>query len=65
MEKSIQTRIANNIATITLNRPEVFNSFNREMALLLQDELDRAADNQDVRAIVLTANGKAFCAGQD
>lgn len=48
-----------------LNRPEVFNSFNREMALLLQNELDAAEKNPEVRAIVITGSGKAFCAGQD
>lgn len=62
---SIQLKIENNIACITLNRPEVFNSFNREMALQLQDILDDCKTNDDVRAIVLTGNGKAFCAGQD
>jgi 2-(1,2-epoxy-1,2-dihydrophenyl)acetyl-CoA isomerase len=63
--KSIELKIENKIATITLNRPEVFNSFNREMAFLLQDTLDICEKNEDVRAIVLTGNGKAFCAGQD
>jgi len=63
--KSITTQIENKIATLTLNRPEVFNSFNREMALLLQDELDACEKNPEVRAIVLTGSGKAFCAGQD
>ncbi len=62
---SILVKIENKIAYITLNRPEVFNSFNREMAFLLQDTLDSCAKNDDVRAIVLTGNGKAFCAGQD
>ncbi len=62
---SILKTISNNIATLTLNRPEVFNSFNREMALLLQSELDAAEKNPEVRAIVITGNGKAFCAGQD
>ncbi|MCG2419709.1 enoyl-CoA hydratase/isomerase family protein [Aequorivita sp. F47161] len=65
MQKSITTLIKNNVATLTLNRPEVFNSFNREMALLLQSELDACEKNPDVRAIVITGNGKAFCAGQD
>ncbi len=65
MNKSITTQIENKIATLTLNRPEVFNSFNREMALLLQDELDACEKNPEVRAIVLTGSGKAFCAGQD
>lgn len=62
---SILKTINNNIATLTLNRPEVFNSFNREMALLLQNELDACEKNPEVRAIVITGSGKAFCAGQD
>ncbi|WP_343799346.1 enoyl-CoA hydratase-related protein [Gaetbulibacter jejuensis] len=63
--ESIQLKIKNNIAYITLNRPEVFNSFNREMALNLQQVFDDCESNSEVRAIVLTGNGKAFCAGQD
>ena len=62
---TILLEINHGVATITLNRPEVFNSFNREMALLLQDTLDACEKNDDVRVIVLTGNGKAFCAGQD
>ena len=62
---SILLEIKNGVATITLNRPEVFNSFNREMAFLLQDTLDACEKDDNVRAIVLTGNGKAFCAGQD
>ena len=62
---SIELKIENKIAFITLNRPEVFNSFNREMALLLQKTLDDCEFDSNVRAIVLTGNGKAFCAGQD
>lgn len=65
MSNTITTNIQNNLATITLNRPEVFNSFNREMALALQKALDDCASNDEVRAILLTGNGKAFCAGQD
>lgn len=53
------------ILKITLNRPDKFNSFNREMALAFQHELDRAADNKAVRCIYITGEGKAFCAGQD
>lgn len=62
---SIELKIKNGIAYITLNRPEVFNSFNREMALRLQQVLDDCESNPDIRAMVLTGNGKAFCAGQD
>ena len=65
MTKSIVLKIENNIAWLTLNRPDVFNSFNREMALRLQDELDACNANSNVRAIVITGSGKAFCAGQD
>ena len=65
MSKSILFKIENKIAFITLNRPEVFNSFNREMALSLQSILDDCETNNDVRAIVITGSGKAFCAGQD
>ncbi len=53
------------IATITLNRASVFNSFNQEMIKTLQHHLDVAAQDISVRAVVLTATGKAFCAGQD
>ncbi|MCL4153367.1 UNVERIFIED_CONTAM: hypothetical protein GTU68_010887 [Idotea baltica] len=62
---SILFKIENNVAFITLNRPEVFNSFNREMALRLQAVFDDCETNNEVRAIVLTGSGKAFCAGQD
>ncbi|MBF0695344.1 MAG: enoyl-CoA hydratase/isomerase family protein [Flavobacterium sp.] len=62
---SIALQIENGIGKITLNRPEVFNSFNREMALQMQDALDKCAADDCVRAIVITGTGKAFCAGQD
>ena len=62
---SILLKIENKVAYITLNRPEVFNSFNREMALSLQSVMDECETSEEVRAIVLTGNGKAFCAGQD
>lgn len=65
MSNSIELKIENNVAWILLNRPEVFNSFNREMALSLQNKLDECNNNQAIRAIVLTGSGKAFCAGQD
>jgi len=57
--------IENGVCTLTLNRPEVFNSFNKEMAIALQQALDNCEKNDDVRAIVITGSGKAFCAGQD
>ncbi len=58
--------VEKSLAKITLSRPDKFNSFNREMALELQSTLDdAAAADRHVRAILLTAEGKAFCAGQD
>lgn len=50
---------------IVLNRPETFNAFNREMALALQELLDSAAEDEDIRAVLLTGEGRAFCSGQD
>ena len=61
----IKYEITNGVAKITLNRPEKFHSFVREMALQLQEKLDDCNVNKDVRAILITAEGKAFCAGQD
>ena len=62
---SILFEIKNNIAFITLNRPDKFNSFNREMAFLLQAKLDEAASLHEVRCVYITGAGKAFSAGQD
>ena len=62
---TILTETQGNIAIIKLNRPDKFHSFNREMALGLQEALDAADADANIRAILLTASGKAFCAGQD
>ncbi|MFM6946609.1 MAG: enoyl-CoA hydratase-related protein [Flavobacteriales bacterium] len=62
---SIIQKIENGICTLTLNRPQVFNSFNKDMALALQAELDHCAADDTVRVVVLTGEGRAFCAGQD
>src|ERR1044072_586650 len=57
--------IENGIATITLNRPDKLNSFNREMALLMQQKLDECASVNTIRCVYITGAGKGFCAGQD
>ena len=62
---SILFEIKNSIAYITLNRPDKFNSFNREMALLLQNKLDECASLHEIRCVYITGAGKAFSAGQD
>lgn len=61
----IQFEIKEGVGKITLNRPEKYHSFVREMALGLQDVLDKCNNDNSVRAILITATGKAFCAGQD
>ena len=50
---------------LTLNRPEVLNSFNRAMAVELRDAVNAAARDSSIRAVLLTGAGRAFCAGQD
>jgi 2-(1,2-epoxy-1,2-dihydrophenyl)acetyl-CoA isomerase len=52
------------VQTITLNRPEVFNAFNRALHKALREALKEARD-PEVRAVVVTGAGKGFCAGQD
>jgi len=56
--------IKNSIGIITLNRPDKLNSFNRDMALLMQDKLDECKSNE-IRCVYITGAGKGFSAGQD
>src|SRR6266496_3503926 len=56
--------IKDSIGFITLNRPDKLNSFNREMALLMQEKLDECHDKQ-IRCVYITGAGKSFSAGQD
>ena len=65
MEESILFEIKDNVGIITLNRPKVYNSFNREMALGLQSKLSECEKDAEVRSILITGAQKAFCAGQD
>lgn len=53
------------VATITLNRPDVYNALNDEITYELQDALKAVAKDAQVRVVVLTGEGKAFCSGQD
>ena len=62
---NISFKIENGVGIITLNRPDKFNSFVRQMAFDLQKALDDCEANAAVRAIYITGEGKAFCAGQD
>lgn len=56
---------ADAVRTLTLNRPDSLNSFTGEMHAQLMAELNAAAESKDVRCLVLTGAGRAFCAGQD
>lgn len=62
---SITFEIKDNIAFITLNRPDKLNSFNREMAIILGGYLDECASLHEVRVVSITGAGRAFSAGQD
>src|SRR5271170_908040 len=57
--------VADNIATITLNRPEKLNAFTGEMMTEMIDAFDKADADDNVRAIIVTGAGRAFCAGAD
>lgn len=61
---SVLFEIKNSIGYLTLNRPDTYNAFNKEMALELQDKLDECKSPQ-VRCVLLTGTGNAFSSGQD
>lgn len=63
--KTLEYHVKDFILTLTLNRPEQLNSFTVEMANELVTAFDRASADDDVRAIVVTGAGRAFCAGMD
>ncbi|MDB4448077.1 enoyl-CoA hydratase-related protein [Roseivirga sp.] len=57
--------VKDGVATITLNRPDVYNALNNEITYELQAAFKDAKRNNEVRVVVLTGEGKAFCSGQD
>ncbi|MCH7781867.1 2-(1,2-epoxy-1,2-dihydrophenyl)acetyl-CoA isomerase [candidate division KSB1 bacterium] len=61
----ISYKVINSVAHLTLNRPDVLNSFNREMAKEVQAVLASAQDDDSIRCVLFTGAGRAFCAGQD
>lgn len=63
--ESVLLDIQEGVARITLNRPEKYNAFNREMAFRLMDILRTCNDDEAVRCLYITGAGKAFCSGQD
>ncbi len=65
MFKFLKYGDADRIATITLNRPDIYNALNDELTFEIQDALEQASQDDSVRVVVLTGSGKAFCSGQD
>jgi 2-(1,2-epoxy-1,2-dihydrophenyl)acetyl-CoA isomerase len=61
----IKYHVDNGVATITLNRPEVYNALNNEITFELQSAFKAVKKDAEVRVVVLTGEGKAFCSGQD
>lgn len=65
MADSILSKVSSGVMVITLNRPDKLNSMNRPMAKAFLDALETARDDDAVRCILITGEGRAFCAGQD
>jgi enoyl-CoA hydratase/carnithine racemase len=63
--ETIVLTVSEGIATLTLNRPEALNSFTDAMEAELIEALDRCDDDDEVRVVVITGAGRAFCAGMD
>jgi len=53
------------VARVALNRPDKLNSFTRQMHADLRDAITQCERDETIRAVVITGNGRAFCAGQD
>ncbi|OEV29615.1 enoyl-CoA hydratase [Streptomyces nanshensis] len=65
MSDTVLYDVTEGLATVTLNRPDAMNALNTELKSALRDTLRAAAEDEAVRAVLLTGNGRAFCVGQD
>ncbi|WP_455597712.1 enoyl-CoA hydratase-related protein, partial [Acinetobacter pecorum] len=65
MWETIQTQVQQGVATLSFNRPDSLNSFNRQMHEEVQQVLKNWNTDPDIRVIVIRGNGRAFSAGQD
>jgi len=64
-EPAVLVDVTDRVAVVTLNRPHVLNAFSGEMGRLLDDAYRRCDTDDEIRAVVLTGAGRAFCAGAD
>ena len=62
---TIEYSVADGVATLALNRPDTLNSFNEEMHAEVREALQNLQRDESVRCLLLTGNGRGFCAGQD
>ena len=62
IEKELST---SGVLILKLNRPEVLNAMNRDLIVGLLEHINKTSDDDDVRAIIITGNGRGFCAGAD
>ena len=65
MKKAVLLEIEKNIAVIILNRPERYNAVNQDLVDGINESLSVVESDNNIRALVLTGNGKGFCAGAD
>ncbi|UCB47616.1 MAG: enoyl-CoA hydratase/isomerase family protein, partial [Deltaproteobacteria bacterium] len=65
MEEVVKLEKVEGTVVVTLNRPKFYNAFNLEMIQYLAERLLELATDQDVKAVVITGEGKVFCAGGD
>ena len=63
--ETIIYEVNSGVATLTLNRPEVFNAFNEQLSAEVNEALKLSAKDKSIRVLVITGSGKAFCSGQD
>lgn len=65
MADCVLYEVSGGLATVTLNRPEAMNALDTETKVALRDALQEAGADPQVRAVLLTGSGRAFCVGQD
>ena len=64
-EQAVLFSVEDGVATVSLNRPERFNAMTDELMRGISEAIDKVREDQSVRVVVLTGNGRGFCAGAD